>query len=243
MDKKTDFSKRQSQYWDGYTKEMDTLDLVNITRAEKIELKFLLNILGDLKNKRVLDLGCGTGKFGLKLARYAKEVVGIDISKHSIDIANKTAKKNGIKNFKGVCNDFKDVNYENYFDYILAVNLIHHADEIDTIFSNVKRSLKKNGVFVIFEINSLNPLYLPFLTIIGQLRSHLTLEFLRSNIWMLKGLLKRNSFRVTKVYKWAILPTMLYNYSLRFKRINEFLNTVPIVKVFSAFHVILAKKG
>lgn len=235
---KTNFSKKQSEYWDGYTKDVEILDLNNLNRAEKIELSFFLKLLGNIKNKKILDLGCGTGRWGLQLAKNAKEVVGIDISKHSIQVANRTAKKNGIANFTGVVNDFKSADFEDEFDIVVATNLIHHADNIEEILDSVHKSLKKNGRLVIFEINSLNPLYYPFFILIGQLRSHLTLEYWRSNIFSLKRLLTSNRFRVAKVYRWCFLPTMLYNYSLFFKKLNEFLNKIPLINTFCAFHVI-----
>jgi putative methylase len=50
---------------------------------------------GDIQDKKVVDLGCGTGifSFGAKIAN-AKEVVGIDVDKESIEIAKKYAEKN-----------------------------------------------------------------------------------------------------------------------------------------------------
>jgi putative methylase len=48
----------------------------------------------DITNKRVIDLGCGTGILAIGAALMgAKHVVGIDIDEESIDIAKKNAKK------------------------------------------------------------------------------------------------------------------------------------------------------
>jgi len=50
---------------------------------------------GDIEDKKVVDLGCGTGIFayGAKIAN-AKEVIGFDIDEKSIEIAKKYAKEN-----------------------------------------------------------------------------------------------------------------------------------------------------
>ena len=239
---KSNFLKKQSRYWDTYTKHLSTIDLVNIPLAEKIELEFLIKLLNNPKGKKILDLGCGTGKFGLKLAKMSNEVIGIDISKNSIKIANKTAEKYQIKSFKGIVDNFKKARYQNFFDYVLAVNLIHHTDDIDIILNNIKSSLKQNGVLVVFEINPFNPLYIPFLISCGQIKSHLTKEYLRSNIFSLRNLLKRNGFEILEIKKWCLLPTAFYNYSLKIKSLNEFLNKIPVIKLFSAFHVISCRK-
>ncbi|MFH1566191.1 MAG: methyltransferase domain-containing protein [bacterium] len=243
IDMKSNFIKKQSQYWDTYTKYIDTIDLINIPLAEKIELEFLVKLLGNPKGKKILDLGCGTGKFGLKLAKMSNKVIGVDISENSIKIANKTAKKYNIKTFDGIVDDFKKTKYKNYFDYILAINLIHHTNDAAVILKNINKALKKGGVFIVFEINPFNLLYIPFLIYYGQIKSHLTKEYLRSNIFSLEKLLEKNKFKILEVHKWCLLPTKFYNYSLKIKSLNEVLNKIPIIKFFSAFHIILCKKA
>jgi putative methylase len=50
--------------------------------------------LGDIANKKVLDLGCGTGIFGIGASLLgAKEVVGIDIDKQCLEIAEQASKE------------------------------------------------------------------------------------------------------------------------------------------------------
>jgi putative methylase len=66
---------------------------------------------GDITDKKVMDLGCGTGIFtlGAKLLG-AREVVGVDIDEASIDIGRKLATKLGLDVDFKVCEveDFKD---------------------------------------------------------------------------------------------------------------------------------------
>ena len=64
---------------------------------------------GDIQEKKVVDLGCGTGifSFGIKLAN-AKEVVGIDIDKECIEIAKNYAEKNN-DDIEFIAKDVKDV--------------------------------------------------------------------------------------------------------------------------------------
>lgn len=63
----------------------------------------------DIQNKRVIDLGCGTGifSFAANLAN-AKEVIGIDIDEESIKIAKNYAKEKNV-NIKFLVKDIKDV--------------------------------------------------------------------------------------------------------------------------------------
>jgi len=65
---------------------------------------------GDIQDKKVVDLGCGTGIFsiGASIAN-AKEVIGIDIDDESIKIAKKYAKNNNYS-IEYKVQDVKDVN-------------------------------------------------------------------------------------------------------------------------------------
>jgi len=53
-----------------------------------------------VRRKRVLDLGCGDGRFALGVAPYAKRVDGIDPNPESIAAAKRIARKAGVRNVR-----------------------------------------------------------------------------------------------------------------------------------------------
>jgi putative methylase len=62
------------------------------------DIVFIAHQFGDIENKTVLDLGCGTGIFSVGAALTgAKKVVGIDVDKSCIKIAREYAKKNDLE--------------------------------------------------------------------------------------------------------------------------------------------------
>jgi 2-polyprenyl-3-methyl-5-hydroxy-6-metoxy-1,4-benzoquinol methylase len=84
-----------------------------------------------MEGKRLLDVGCGSGRFCLAYAAHgAKKVVGIDFAKGMIDIANKLAKDAGVDDrveyicglFPGdmgeVTEPFDGTSGNGFFDYI-----------------------------------------------------------------------------------------------------------------------------
>lgn len=80
----------------------------------------LLNI--DLKGKRVLDCGCGTGILGIAASKLgASEVVGYDIDEWSSENAIHNAELNGVGNMKVMLGDASVLkSVEGKFDVILA---------------------------------------------------------------------------------------------------------------------------
>ena len=73
------------------------------------DIVFIAHQFGDIGNKIVLDLGCGTGIFSVGAALTgAKKVVGIDVDKNCIELAREYAKKNNLE-ITFLVQDVKDV--------------------------------------------------------------------------------------------------------------------------------------
>lgn len=93
-------------------------------------LEQTLKALDPINGKRVLDVGCGSGRYAAALvAGGAKEVVGLDISRRMIDLANSLAMKEGLSSrckffqqdvLEYVTSDRYDaVVAQGFFDYVL----------------------------------------------------------------------------------------------------------------------------
>ena len=73
------------------------------------DIIFIAHQFGDIENKTVIDLGCGTGIFSVgAYIAGAKKVTGVDIDKESIAIATSYAKKSNMDIEFLVC-DVKDI--------------------------------------------------------------------------------------------------------------------------------------
>lgn len=107
------------------------------------EIRFLFNVKD---NERVLDLGCGNGRYYelLKDSRY----IGVDNSEKLIDIARKRFPRADFRVSEAFNLEFQD----NYFDKIYSIAVLHHipSKELRTRFlEEAKRVLKEKGIIVI----------------------------------------------------------------------------------------------
>ena len=103
----------------------------------------------NLKNKRVLELGVGTGANLNFFIEKKLKVFGIDGSKVALKIANKNLKRKK-KFIKLVQGDIIKLPYQNnFFDYIIDCECLYANSLKDTkkILSEVNRVLKKGGYF------------------------------------------------------------------------------------------------
>ena len=74
----------------------------------------VLDKCGDMKDKTVYDIYCGTGSISLLLAKKAKKVYGIEANEKAIDDANINAENNSIDNVEFIAGKAEDVFPELY---------------------------------------------------------------------------------------------------------------------------------
>ncbi len=105
----------------------------------------------DFEKFRALDAGCGTGDCVIHLAEQLKEtdaeIVALDISQKSIDVAKKRAEIRGLKNIKFVCGSLMEMPKLNLgkFDYIVSTSVLPHLENPDEGLKLLTESLNEDG--------------------------------------------------------------------------------------------------
>jgi ubiquinone/menaquinone biosynthesis C-methylase UbiE len=97
-----------------------------------------------VRNKKVLDLGCGTGIFTKKIHEWEGKVIGIDFSEAMINIA-----KDESPLIEFYILDAERTNFpDNEFDIVTNSLMIHYFDDLNNLFREINRILKQNGLFI-----------------------------------------------------------------------------------------------
>ena len=113
--------------------------------------EYLVNC--DLKDKKVLVVGCGFGDDALRLAKLGARVCAFDLSPDSLQIAKVLAIREGLEvDFQQMPAE-KLLYSDNTFDYVLSRDILHHVD-IPTAMREIVRVSKAGAVFVVNEIYS-----------------------------------------------------------------------------------------
>lgn len=127
------------------------------TKIATPETYWIFSKLGDLRGKRVLDLGCGLGEGAVFFAMNGAEVTACDISPEMCKTTEAVARINGVKVDTLVASATNLSNIpENSFDVVYGANMLHHV-EIQTCLAEVHRVLKKEGVAVFWDPVQYNP--------------------------------------------------------------------------------------
>ncbi len=108
-----------------------------------------LKLLGNIKGKRVLELGCGGGQCSIAFAKNGAICTGIDISREQLRYAEKLAKANKVK-IDFVQGSFQNLNQikSKSFDIVFSAYAFQYSPNLGKVFQQVNRVLKKDGLFV-----------------------------------------------------------------------------------------------
>ena len=145
--KKVEEMYKEYPYPSPSTNPSQTNELLNLLKIFELESG------SKLKDKKILDAGTGSGHRITKVAEFYKECsfLGIDISKKSLEIANKLSKQRKINNLK-----FKKVNLMDSFseigkfDIILCMGVLHHLSNPSKGLKNIKNVLRDNGIIFLY---------------------------------------------------------------------------------------------
>ncbi|MGG2015962.1 class I SAM-dependent methyltransferase [Bacillus sp. S10(2024)] len=103
----------------------------------------------DVKEKRVIDIGCGGGIYTKQLAMMgAAEVIGVDFSNQMIQAAKENCTH--ISNASFTQGDAYNIPFaDETFDIVLSRAVIHHLDHIPKFLQEAYRILKRNGILIL----------------------------------------------------------------------------------------------
>lgn len=154
--------KEEEDFHDQWAKEINPNNLYVLEAFEgpvSPEYRFAIELLGKIKDRKVLNPGCGAGEEAVYLTKKGAFVSAIDISSEMLKIAQQLAKKFSFEEKIG----FQKMNVEkldfeaNTFDLIFGNSILHHVD-IEAAAAEFSRVLKNSGKAVFIEPLFYNPL-------------------------------------------------------------------------------------
>lgn len=129
-------------------------------RRRRFSKEYRFRLLGDVRGKSVLDVGCGDGLNALNFALLGATVTGIDISSKAIELAKRHAEVNGVSaQTRFVCSPLELADFpEASFDIVWGDAILHHLiPDLDLVVGRMRRWVKPGGVIMFGEPVNFNP--------------------------------------------------------------------------------------
>lgn len=136
------------------SKGYDLLDVIYFRNFKKSPRKAVLDRI--YENEKILDLCTGTATNAITIAKKKTnaKIIGIDLSKDMLKVAQNKIRKNGLKNIRLFQMDATRLKFKSHcFDKILISLVLHELDEelAAKIITEANRVLKDDGEIIITE--------------------------------------------------------------------------------------------
>jgi 2-polyprenyl-3-methyl-5-hydroxy-6-metoxy-1,4-benzoquinol methylase len=141
--------------------ESEDVEKIDVLGSNEVctapEMRYITKRLGDIKGKRLLDVGCGLGEASVYFALLGANVTSSDLSQGMLDATTRLAQANGVSVQQHIASaEDMQLSSEEKFDIIYAGNLLHHVDIEETI-TRIKPHLAIGGVLVTWDPLAYNP--------------------------------------------------------------------------------------
>lgn len=177
-----------------------------------------------IKDKDILEIGCSSGIDAMDYCKYVSSYTGVDIS----DVAISNCNKLNLKNAQFICTNGHKLPCQNKsFDFVIVNSLLHHLD-LETVFKEIVRVLKNNGLLIFREPLGTNPIFYIYRKLTPDARTPDERPFTFSDLSLMKKYFYFNEVKYFGFFNIisAFLPNRIIRYALT--SIDNFLAYTPI---------------
>jgi ubiquinone biosynthesis O-methyltransferase len=141
------YKERGSMHW----REMTSRSLRVFNANQQARYGWIMKSVGDIRDKKILDLGCGDGCLSYCMAQRGAQVIGIDNERLGIELAQHNLHSTSIKSR---CTFIVGSAYElpfpdNSFDHVVSCEVIEHVQFPERMIAEARRVLRPGGKFVL----------------------------------------------------------------------------------------------
>lgn len=224
---------KQMNYFEANTKKtMIPKDTPYLRRHISEILRFIRYIEGE----RVLEIGCGMGRYTIILAKQGVRVTGVDLSPVLLErLRDYNTSDYDIPLIPGNVENLP-IEFRSKFDIVLGFFTLHHIFNLEKAFSGIKACLKPGGRIIFLEPNPLCLLYYlqiamtPGMTWKGEKGM---LNIRPKNIANLMG---EVGFIGFEYKRFGFLPPVLFNRSWG-TAVESVIERIPLIESYKPFQM------
>ncbi|MBK1878231.1 class I SAM-dependent methyltransferase [Pelagicoccus mobilis] len=200
-DEEKSLLERESDFHDAWAADASSTK-IDVIKQHQVctapEIKYILEQVGDLKGKNVLEIGCGLGETSVYMALQGANVYASDLSPGMLKHAEKLAEEYNVK-IHTLCGDAGQLAQltDTRFDFVYAANILHHADII-AVIEQVKQLMKPGAVFASWDPVAYNPAINAYRKMAMEVRTEDEHPLTRSDINWVKSRFEHSNSR----YYW-----------------------------------------
>ena len=235
MKEASTFKKQQDKYFSFEQPHLRaSIDNYTLKMAKRLANQLNLN-----STDKVLEIGCGSGRFTLPLNYLNRDlkITGLDFSKKLITEL-KQLKLSNVKTLQGDVDEVEKLTREKY-NKIIGFFILHHLPNLEESLRILRKTTLKNAVVGFIEPNPLNPLFYPQPFLYKNMSWKEEKGFVKLNQKFLRKTFLEAGYKDVRIENFGFLPPFIVSRGPGLN-IDNLLEKIPL-KTFLPFQLITAK--
>ncbi len=187
------------------------------------------NTIESFRNLELLECGCGGGQHTSFVAEYAKHHTAVDLN--TTDLAKERNKNKA--NITFIEADIAKMNLNKEFDVVFSIGVVHHTDNPDATFENMKKHTKSGGRTIVWVYSKEGNWMVE--KIVEPIRKSLLVKMSRKNLLTLSKII--TALMYVPIYTIYLLPIKFlpfYEYFQNFRKLSFYRNTLNVFDKLNA---------
>lgn len=191
---------------------------------------------------RVLEVGCGMGRYTLLLDRMGVAVEGFDLSQVLLDRLRAYAGDGSAIPLH--CADVADppVEFDGRYDAVVGFFMLHHLHDLDACFAGMSRVLAPGGRAVFLEPNPYNPLYYAQIALTPGMTWQGDRGIIQMRRRRIAAAMRRAGLDEFSLDRFGAFPPFISNRPLG-RRLEAVIERVPVWRTLLPFQIFRGRKS
>jgi SAM-dependent methyltransferase len=205
------------------------------------QLNEVLRVAALTTDDRVLEVGCGMGRFTLKLAERGINVEGLDLSPVLLDRLRASAGER--LNIRLHCSDVlaPPPALHDSFDVVLAFLVLHHLRDVGDAIAAMALMLKPGGRLIILDANGYNPLFYLQIVLMRGITWQGDKGMMQMRPRIVRDAMLKAGLHESAVTRFGFLPAFVTDRAWG-SRLDAALERLPLPDVLHAFQIFSARR-
>jgi len=210
------------------------------SRSTRRHLDELLSVLGLAPGARILELGCGMGRFSVLLAENGYDVTANDLSP---DLLAAMEKLEMGRRIRRICCDAGEIDRKTggEFDAVIGFFFLHHLDDLRGVFKAAARVLAPGSRVAFCEPNAFNPLFPLQILLSPHMKWAVDGGVLRMRPSVFERAMSEAGIGEMRIRRYGFFPRMISNSRIG-SVVEKGIECLRIFRPVSAFQVLSGTK-
>lgn len=197
--------------------------------------------------KKILEVGCGSGRFTLHLLCKGLSLTALDLSEEMLNKLRQASHQLALEPDQlllrsGDISEAEILFKQQQFDAIIGFFFLHHLEDIRSGVEFLSRVLREGGELIFVEPNRLNPLFLAQIFLCKDMTWKGEKGTFRHGVRGYRQCFEACGFAEIEIGKFGFFPPQILDNFPITLRVEKWLQGFPFMKIFLPFLLISAKK-